>query len=152
LSIAAKALDIRFEPPNDKDEALIMSSWLRSYRNSATGRQVSLDSQYFAWQHALASALVRRGTTIVARPGSWDEGIVGWVCGERRGDRAVLHYVYVKQAYRKAGMGLALCEALTNALDSPSGPVIYTHDRRPYSQAARKRGWLFDVRYLGVGR
>ncbi len=151
MTLAVDALNTTFTAAQDVDHPFIMSSWLQSYRASPAGSRVRLDMQYYAWQHALSEVLLARSTVLVARPEGSDSFLNGWVCGEEWHGTPVVHYVYVKKAYRRAGMGEALVDGLLTELQC-RGPGLFTHDRLPGATVARERGWRFEPACLGMKR
>lgn len=150
MSIAEKALAVRYEEANKGDLSFVYSSWLRSYRASREGQQITHDQRYYAMQHCLVEHLIGRGTVLVARPGDWDEGIVGWVCGEPTTEARIVHYVYVKKPYRKHGLARALTDRLSEQFGDRHEYTIFTHRAEPFTSAVKRWGWHFDPGYLGV--
>ncbi len=113
-------LPVTLRPAADADAGFVLNSWLKSYRASMT---VVPSSQYFSrfGHRGLVMDLMGRQPIVVA---SWDEDpavIVGWSCGE---PSKLLHYVYVKQAFRRQGIGTRLVAALDLAGE---GPLRCTH-------------------------
>lgn len=99
-ALGANALTIR--PAIDSDVALIHSSWLRSYWNaSASASGVRFDL-YQAGQRARIARLLSF-VEIACSPEAPDT-IMGWRCADYTGDRSALHYVYVRQIYRRQGV------------------------------------------------
>jgi GNAT superfamily N-acetyltransferase len=84
----------------ESDAALIYSSWLRSYWN-ATARDLGIEfSVYQAGQRArIARLLARYGARVACSPEAPDT-IMGWSCD----DGFTLHYLYVRQIYRRQGI------------------------------------------------
>lgn len=93
------------------DYEFILNSWLQSYRDGATGsqlaRRMSAD-RYFS-DEGFKGGIIRAltsGTVTVACDTDDPETIYGWACHD--GD--VLHYVYVRSAWRRKGLGRTLAE------------------------------------------
>lgn len=84
------------------DVPFIFSSWLRSYK-ACRDRHVA-QAVYFKEHHKLIDALLRDATVLVATPQDDPDTILGW--SVKSGD--TLHYVYVKEAFRRLGIGKAL--------------------------------------------
>lgn len=118
----------------ERDQPLIVDSWLESYRCSHAAGLVSMDS----WRDVMTPEVLR----VLARPGvqtwvayqpeeqSTRGDLAGWISVERdyevpmhvleqgrRDDRMVpcslplVHYVYVKAPYRNAGIARGLFSA-----------------------------------------
>lgn len=99
-ALAADAIVIR--PAVESDVALIYSSWLRSYWN-ATACNMGIEYQvYQVGQRARIKRLIDH-VEIVCSPAVPD-AIMGWRCADYSGDRSSLHYVYVRQPYRRQGI------------------------------------------------
>lgn len=124
------------------DVGLIFSSWLKGQR--AAMQQVEMDAGYFdAWRLVVA-ALIERSKVVTAvseddeeRRSRGEKSIIyGWACGER----SVLHAVYVKKPYRRAGIARALVQGLE--LDVLERYV--THAPLPkYRQLAESHGFTY---------
>lgn len=92
-------LPVKLRPMRDLDTPLIFSSWLRSYRPSADPK-VDKDV-YYREHHKVVERLLREAEVVVATAEGDDDTVVGWVCSSP----GVLHYVYVKEAFRRMGLG-----------------------------------------------
>ncbi len=105
-----------------EDDNFVFSSWIKSYRSSCL---LVADEHYSAGQTALVEHLVKtaRGHVYVAVPFDSPNTILGWVC--RRGP--VVHYIYVKEAFRRLGVGTAL-----------AGDFEHCTHLTPYGQIALK--------------
>lgn len=96
------------------DVSFILDSWVKSYRRTgllyAQPKEkdgvtcVELPPQdYWDGHHALVERILRRASTLVAETKAAPE-IAAWICAEP----PILHYVYVKQIFRRFG----LCKAM----------------------------------------
>lgn len=105
---------------------------------------------YAARQHARIETFMQRGATFVMlRPTDWDEGIVGYACGECVRDTNVFHWAYVKSAYRKEGVARALLAQLASeAFRDDLSTGVYTHLRKPYTPALERRGFKLNPYYV----
>lgn len=86
------------------DTPFVFSSWLRSYRANSDMR-VS-QSLYYAGHHEVIEGLLKAPgvEVVVASPEGDPNTILGWCC---RG-QGVVHYVYVKEAFRRMGLAKML--------------------------------------------
>lgn len=103
----------------ERDQAFVFSSWLQSYRSSAFARPIATHT-YFDRHHAVLERILARPTTrvVVATPEDAPAVILGWAVTEgllrgsaRDGATAptpTLHYVYVKEQFRKLGIARQL--------------------------------------------
>jgi hypothetical protein len=108
----------------------IYSSWLKSNRKSPMTADVRNDV-YFSYHHRLIERLVERGATIqVAK----SEGvIVGWICSEG----PVLHYVYVKSAFRDFGVAKKLWHVVGR-------PTVCSHINENVRSLASKLTMIYN--------
>lgn len=112
------------------DGRFLADSWLRSYQGSYHVKRVPPDL-YFDRHRRVMARLIARSETLVAVDASDPLTIWGWICGEP-GEHAVVHYVYVKDGFRKVP-GFSLGSQLVRAfLDlCPEHRLIsWTHDTR----------------------
>lgn len=103
--------DFAIRPPSEKDYPFILQSWVRTYARSFDEGPL--------WPRAIADAvhatvqrlLARSGVelAIAANPANpWL--IIGYVVFERAPDGPIVHWCYVKDAYRKLGVGSDLIQ------------------------------------------
>lgn len=115
----------------ERDQAFVYSSWLQSYRSSAFARPIPTHT-YFDRHHAVLERILARPTTriVVATPEDAPAVILGWAVtegllrGSARDGAAgpvlitpttstpTLHYVYVKEQFRKLGIARQLVTRL----------------------------------------
>ncbi len=112
---------IRAAEPGDMD--FVGSTWRRSYDRAEYARAPSLLT-YIASQRAAIDRALAAATVDVAYSVEHPEVILGWVA---HAERAVLHYLYVKDRYRRLGIGQALLE---HALGSDTREVFCSHHWR----------------------
>lgn len=127
-------LEVNVRPAAQGDVSLIFSSWLKSFRNGTANCNVS-NSIYFAEQHKLIEALMKRCEVHVACSTKNPGDIYGWICFERVQGIFTLHYVYVKQTFRSLGVANALLN-LTNHDFNMAG--LYTHETKIAERLAAK--------------
>jgi GNAT superfamily N-acetyltransferase len=142
------------------DRPLIFATWLRSYRHgSQTPRRIP-DAVYFARHHELIEELLDLSDVRIAHPVGEPEVILGWSVVEvlepdeiGEPSPAVVHFVYVKPPFRRAGVARALL-AHVDRLESSGSPVLYTHETftlKAEQLAAHVARWTFDP-YLAIRR
>lgn len=110
--------------PLDPDELpFVLDSWSLSWRTSEWSGTTPNHLQPMVTRE-LVGGLIARGAHIeVAAIG---ERIAGYVCYEHKGSDSVVHWVYVKDPYRRAGLGKALVQFATREATG----VFYTHRTR----------------------
>ena len=97
--------------PNENDISFIYASWLNSYRNdSYIGMSVRKTIFYREYQ-TIIDSILGRGKVIVAVKPDETNIIYGYIIYEPK----VLHYVFVKEAFRRLG----ICKELLRAAGSP---------------------------------
>ena len=103
----------------EKDHALVFDSYLKSWRvNKAAGTVPN--HLYYQVQRTLLEDLISRGALLfVAYPSGADANgkshedlILGWVLGEVKEGKTVLHYLYVKDPYLGLGLPALLLKCL----------------------------------------
>jgi GNAT superfamily N-acetyltransferase len=106
----------------DSDLSFIYSSWLKSFKGSRFAKPIDAD-KYYAAQHDLVEAALKRSKVVVACNHEDQSQIYGWVCVEPHCQYPIVHYVYVKHPYRSLGIGKALLEEASH-----HGYFFFTHD------------------------
>lgn len=96
---------LRLGEPGDR--AFVQRSWLCEHRFAPSTRFVE-NAQYFADQHALIDDLLETSITLVACGADDPAHIYGFAV---YGPGDVVHYVYVKSAYRRLGLADVLLAA-----------------------------------------
>jgi hypothetical protein len=92
-----------------QDHDFVYATWLRAFRTSAFAHGIRT-SVYFAGQHRrVATILARPGTTVlIAAPDGDDLTILGYAVIEGH----TVHWVHVKEAFRRFGLARALLAGL----------------------------------------
>ncbi len=106
---------VQVRPLRASDESFIRSSWFSSYwknGQSPAGVPFSVVEQH---QPALIGRLLERCEVQVVHPTGLEEHICGYAVVERG---LVLHWVYVRSAYRRLGIASGLV---------PGGVKYYSH-------------------------
>lgn len=104
----------QLRPAEDGDRALIIDSWLKSYRSSPWAKQLPDWVYWSRFGHVgLVEHLVATSRIIVACLPEDNAFIYGWAAVGRQleGELLALHYVFTKQTFRKQGFaGLLLSQ------------------------------------------
>lgn len=105
-----------------------MDTWFRSYRTSPWAGVIP-NHLYFPTMREMLAGLVARGAKLTAAAVGTEAGerVLGWVCHEDKGADTVLHFVYVKDPFRRQGLGKALVDYV---IGSGEGRLLYTHRTR----------------------
>lgn len=110
------------------DERFVRSSWVKSYRKHECKCTASW---YWRVQQLLIDQLLKTSTIKVAVDSTDDTQILGYIVGDTR-HKPTLHFIYVKNPFRRLGIGTTLFRSVFN---QPGEQVICTH----YTHSARKR-------------
>lgn len=112
---------IRKAIPSDLN--FIRASWARSYWQTHARRHIPFP-EYQVGQNKRMARILSGATTLVAYFPEVPDEVLGWVCREG----SVLHYCYVKSAYRRNGIGSGLAGSMlksyTHASDSTGGRFL----------------------------
>lgn len=101
------AIEIRTGIPEDL--SLVYACWLRSYKHSSSFAQKIVNSVYYRWHHKIIENILARGAQIRIAHNTGDpETILGFSCLEMFEGKPVVHFVYVKKAFRGEGIAKAL--------------------------------------------
>lgn len=138
--------DVLIRPATLEDRSFIIDSWLRSYRNSEFGRRIPDDVWYAAWGHGgfVEAAVSVPGSVLVACLPSDPSFVYGFrACGygyQPDPAMGVLHYVYVKKDFRRAGIARQL-------LAGGVYPCGVTHETPAWKAFAAKHGIAYEYRH-----
>lgn len=96
---------------------LIYATWLRSYQSSSLITKNIPRDVFFAHHHRMLDGIFEREPVVkLAVMPELPDVVFGWSVTEP----GIVHYVYVKPAFRRHGVAKAL-------LAHVQGPVVYTH-------------------------
>lgn len=104
---------VKFRPYETEDAKFILHSWMKSMRGQYRD---SRDDHYYDGMQARILSLSKRESTkvVVACDRERQHFIYGWCVAEdipHGQDFLVAHYIFVKNTYRRQGIGTALLEA-----------------------------------------
>lgn len=125
---------IALRPFEPADFNFIISSWLRSYRNSPFAKGLS-NEKYYNQQPAVCMQLMNASTVLIACSPDEPKHILGYIVAQRAPNGAEgvwVHYCYVKELYRRMGVATELRDGL-----GMPGPTSVTHWR----SVCRHLGW-----------
>ena len=122
-------LGLSFRPVNPDELSFVLDSWLKSYRGSPWAG-VLRNNRYFEETRGTIEDLLARGAKlwacVVPIPETEKERIVGFICYEAKSGQVCIHYVYVKDPYRRLGIAKALVSQAT----AEARQVFYTFRTR----------------------
>lgn len=100
-------LPILFRPLAYEDKAFVFNSWLKSFRNGMFCKNVD-NTIYFLNHHKIVDSCTLKGKTVICCNADDPKTIYGYICYEEIEGQFVLHFIYVKNLYRKLGIGKQL--------------------------------------------
>ena len=103
-----------------EDFDLVMGTWLWTYRKHAPRCR---DETYFKGQRRLIIRLIEECDVAVMASSESEETVLGWAVGE---SGKLLHYLHVKDPFRRLGIARQLLSALSLELKG----LRYTHATR----------------------
>lgn len=116
---------LKFRRARPDEAALVRSSWFESYRKGGCAPEVPFPT-YKTGQNEIMDRLLGRGQVWVATLTEVPDEVLGWVCF----DETAIHYVYVKQAYRRRGIATSLIAL--------AGARVFTHQTRAWRPLATR--------------
>lgn len=126
------------------DRPLIFATWLRSYRHGSQFPRHIEERSYFAAHHSIIETLLDRSIVSIAHPINDPDVILGWSVVEVVAPLSVVvHFVYVKPAFRRAGIARQLLTPYVATAER----VQYSHDTFPArvpEVAAHMARWQFN--------
>lgn len=137
-------------PACEQDHSFIYHSWLKSYRASwAKGSNPvrSINKEiYYANQKEIVRYLLENSMIIVAHNPSDIHQIFGYIVAQPTNQHiGVIHYCFVKQAFRNLGIGTLLYrEAQAATEHNTSYPMACTHATGLFHQVLSRR---YDIMY-----
>lgn len=129
---------IRIRPANEEDIPMIFNSWLKSYRTSQFAQMIA-SSIYFSEHHKTIERILKAATVLVACNDEDSSHIYGWICAHQVAGIFTLHYLYVKQPFRRMG----LAHLLFNSFEHSEGAGVFTHHTRPMEAISKKYNLVY---------
>lgn len=140
-------LPVVLRDPIEADRNIILSSWLKSYRNSAFATHIPNDV-YFYMHNKIIERLLQSGRVVII--GIKDDlgqvdytQVLGYLIYEQRDNLFIIHFCYVKFPYRKLGL---MRHAITEVLKSNDNPniIFITHLPRAYEKLKQKYPYVYN--------
>lgn len=111
--------NIVIRPGIPDDFNFVISTWLKCYRHSSTFTKHVKSTIFFLWHQRVIKRILSRPQTkvLVACEANDPSLILGYLVCESQ-DVSVLHFIYVKKAFRKFGIGKELFQVSQSPSDS----------------------------------
>lgn len=139
-------IPLHFRERNAHDRNFIMACWMRSFRsNSRWAKLVDPDIYSRCHSQMLDRLLSDSGSVVACNPDDPHQ-IFGFAIYQPSLEGvAIIHWVYVKEVYRKLGIGNAIYREVLAAADHDLKlPVAVTHDARALEWAAEKYNLIYN--------
>jgi GNAT superfamily N-acetyltransferase len=135
-------LSVAFRAALPDDEAIVFNAWLMAHRKHGDWPPRLSSQRYFAEHKATVAKLIARSRMLVACNEARPSQVLGFICWEGE----TLHWVFVKQPFRRNGIGRAL---LLHAF--APGEVRCSHwTMRAEQMRAKGQPWRYDPFALEV--
>ena len=102
-------LPIQLRTALAEDVGFIFNSWLKSYRSSDVVKPI-MNEVFFAEQHRLIEHLITQHKVIIACNADNPDQVYGFICAGATEGIFTVHYIYVKQAFRRMGIAKMLLD------------------------------------------
>lgn len=140
MSAAPTNAPVELRAPETQDLNFLLSSFLKSFRNSDESRQMSnevfFDTYKPLWFQVLQNSLV-----VVASNPEDPSQIYGYAVYQSIGGVRVLHWVYVKFTFRHLGIAKRLFEHVDS---DPATPTICTFISHVFEKKKKKYRLNYD--------
>jgi GNAT superfamily N-acetyltransferase len=123
----------------ESDVGFIFNSWLKSYRSSYFAKPIS-NTIYFSEHHKVIEKLAKTSEILIACNQDDPSQIYGYACAERVDGVFVIHYIYVKQTFRRMGVAKALLESFDHDY---SDAAVFTHNTSIADKLAAKYNLVY---------
>jgi GNAT superfamily N-acetyltransferase len=112
-------VDVRLAKAEDLN--FVFSCWLRNYKHASLFAKNIKNDVFYKWHQKAIERIIERGAQIrIVHPAGDPETILGFACLELWDQKPLIHFVYIKKAFR--GMGLA-----KQLLPEAALPGTYSH-------------------------
>lgn len=119
-----EAGSIIFRAHKSEDLNFILDSWGRSVFSGTSAKKYVTPEEFHSFHRPQRMRFFSKPNTtcIVCVPDDDLNQIIGWIAVESIPSGLILHYLYVKDVYKKQGIATML---IKRAL--PTSPIFYTH-------------------------
>jgi len=128
---------VALRPARPEDESIIFHAWLLAHRESGDWPKRLSSRRYFAEHKVTIMKILARAQTVVACNADREWQVFGFIVFEKP---RILHWVFVKQIYRREGIAKQLALEASQSLDRARLDTVCSH----WTTAAamlREHGW-----------
>lgn len=126
-------IEVRAAEKDDKN--FVIHSWLRSLRSFEPFYRTMTGETFFREHTKRVENALDRGYCLVVCPRDHPKIIAGYIVWETRIDDTIIHYVYIKEQYRKMGIASLLMDTVNtdrNLVASARGIAFKDIPYNPY--------------------
>lgn len=136
-------IDIKHSTNIEKEKAFVYNSWLKSYGKSSEARRMSAHVYFEGYSKILDGILKDTFIAFALNPDDTDQ-ILGYAAFNYDEDinLSVIHYVYVKEAFRRLGLAKKLLEQIHPKLKDE--PMICTFANNIFDDLKEKYLLTYD--------
>jgi len=137
--MSERSLNIQLRLADVKDIPFLFSAWLKSYRVAKAVESIH-NNIYYAEHHKVLEHILQHFQVLIASDKSDDSHIYGFAVGGKIEGINTIHYVYVKQTFRRLGIASALLKHFE--IPQPT-PFFYTHETPVGKSMAKKLNGIY---------
>ncbi len=105
---ATEPTEVEFRSYNEQtDKGVVFAPWARQIRAEQPFGKMD-PKEFERHKETVIASLVDRCKPVMAAPPGEKYQVYGWCCAERREDRNILYFVYIRGVFRRFGIGTAL--------------------------------------------
>lgn len=117
--------EIEVRRAKDADMPFIYANWLNHYKNYSSFAKRIRKDLFMQWHHKVVKLIVERSTcdVYVAYPKGDPEVLLGYLVTEQWPDGPVVHFIFVKEAFRRFG----IARSMIKHSEIPTDKITFTH-------------------------
>jgi hypothetical protein len=135
-------MDVKLRSLNpDTDVEFLLSSWLKSYKNSEFAREIPKAIYYKCHQNLIATILKAPDTAVAMLVNKNDEDqILGYIVHDKK--QPIIHYVYMKRMFRNLKLAKFMLDQV-KSIYKKDLPIMCTHKGKNWSKLSKKFNLLY---------
>ena len=124
----------------DSDKNFIFSTWLKSHRATQDNKRMVNSVYYTNFSEIVTNILTTCSVKVACEPGDNDH-IYGYIAYRYIDEMPVVHFVYVKQTYRRLGI---MDHLITSLVKDKDIPVVCTFTSEVYDKIKQRYGLFYN--------
>jgi ribosomal protein S18 acetylase RimI-like enzyme len=139
---------LRLRAAKASDEPFIFNSWLVSHQDGSPQARFILKKIYFNHHKEIVNKLIQGSNVCIVHPEEDEDQIIGYMVFKHINDISFIHYIYVKQVFRKMGVARLMIEACFGPRSAEVMPIISTHATSFFSHLCKTFNLVFNPYYI----